>query len=165
MEVTLPGSKSLTNRALMVAALADGPSRLEQALFSEDTVIFSESLAKLGIAVKAEPDAPAFEVTGQAGRIPASEASLWVGNAGTAARFITAFLLVGSGRTTVDGVAAMRQRPMSDLLDVLTQLGAEVTFRARPGTSPSPSRAPAGCAAASSSWPPTARASRYRACC
>ena len=136
--VRVPGSKSLTNRALMVAALADGKTRLTNALFSDDSYYFAESLKRLGFAVDLEPDAdqvgpdghsrllPSMTVTGARGRIPVDQAELFVGDAGTAARFLTAMLTLGQGRYRLDGDVRMRQRPMQDLLVALTQLGAEI---------------------------------------
>jgi len=94
--VRVPGSKSLTNRALAIAALAQGPTRLINALASDDARYFVQALAALGFAVETQsaatpdqPDAAAYTVQGQGGRIPATRAELFIGNAGTAARFLT----------------------------------------------------------------------------
>jgi 3-phosphoshikimate 1-carboxyvinyltransferase len=149
--VRVPGSKSLTNRVLLVAALADGTTRLTNALFSDDTLYFAESLNRLGFTVQLEPGSdkpcftplldsgslvtslPSMTVTGVKGRIPAPRADLYVGNAGTAARFLLAVLTLGQCRDgnecryTIDGDARMRQRPMRDLFAVLEQLGALIT--------------------------------------
>lgn len=122
--LTLPGSKSITNRALLLAALAEGASRIENALFSDDTRYMAESLQRLRIDVRMNEADAYFEVDGTGGRIPAQEADLFIGNAGTAARFLTAFLTLGEGRFRLDGVARMRARPIGDLLDALAQLGA-----------------------------------------
>ncbi|MBL8055540.1 MAG: 3-phosphoshikimate 1-carboxyvinyltransferase [Anaerolineales bacterium] len=119
--VRVPGSKSLTNRALLVAALAAGPTTLTNALASDDARRFSESLQRLGFAVVERPGA--LSVTGLGGRIPAERAELFVGNAGTAARFLTALLTLGHGEYVLDGDARMRERPIADLLDALRQLG------------------------------------------
>lgn len=136
--VRVPGSKSLTNRALMVAALAEGKTRLTNALFSDDSLYFAESLRRLGFAVDLEPDAvqagpdghplplPSMTVTGAKGRIPVDQAELYVGDAGTAARFLTALLTLGQGTYRLDGDARMRQRPMQDLLVALEGLGAQI---------------------------------------
>ncbi|HXG23462.1 MAG TPA: 3-phosphoshikimate 1-carboxyvinyltransferase [Chthonomonadales bacterium] len=124
--LTLPGSKSITNRALLLAALAEGTSRIENALFSDDTRYMAESLQRLGIDVRANEADAYFEVDGTGGHIPAQEADLFIGNAGTAARFLTAFLTLGQGRFRLDGVPRMRARPIGDLLDALVQLGANV---------------------------------------
>jgi 3-phosphoshikimate 1-carboxyvinyltransferase len=123
--VTLPGSKSITNRALLLAALADGESRLTGALFSEDTHHMAAALYRLGLQVMAEPAAEAYTVTGGGGAIPNTGADLFVGNSGTTARFLTAFLALGHGTYRLDGVARMRQRPIGDLLSALRKLGVD----------------------------------------
>lgn len=135
-EVEIPGSKSITNRALMVAALAKGTSTLENALFSDDTHWFSTCLQQLQIPVSSEPEAARFEVAGMGGQIPAAQADLFVGNAGTAARFITALVALGQGCFRLDGIPRMRERPMGELLTVLQAAGAEVDFEGQPGYMP-----------------------------
>ncbi len=135
-EVEIPGSKSITNRALMLAALAQGRSVLENGLFSEDTHWFSECLQKLGISVTGQPEAARFEVSGQGGAIPVGQADLFVGLAGTAARFITALVALGNGTYRLDGVPRMRERPMADLLAVLQADGTRVEFEGRAGCMP-----------------------------
>ena len=124
VELTLPGSKSFTNRALLIAALAEGRSRVREALLSDDTRHMGVSLRALGFAVDLDEARREYSVDGEGGRIPAGEATLDVGNAGTAARFLTAALALGSGRYLLDGSARMRQRPAQPLLDALGQLGA-----------------------------------------
>lgn len=121
--VRLPGSKSYTNRALLIAALADGTSVVEGALFSDDTRYMIAALRELGIPVDDAPDAERIVVDGQGGALPATTADLFVGNAGTAARFLTAALALGNGRYRLDGVKRMRERPIGPLLDALRQLG------------------------------------------
>ncbi|HLP09738.1 MAG TPA: 3-phosphoshikimate 1-carboxyvinyltransferase [Opitutaceae bacterium] len=135
--VTLPGSKSLTNRALLLAALSDQAVELRGALFSEDTEIMTRALRELGIAVEADAAAHRFRVYGAGGKLPDSEATIHVGNAGTAARFLTA-LCAAAGRGTYhfDGVEAMRRRPMGGLTDALTKLGARFDFLGAPGCFP-----------------------------
>lgn len=135
-EVEIPGSKSITNRALMIAALAEGISALENALFSDDTHWFSNCLNTLSIPVSGEPEAARFQVTGQGGEIPARQADLFVGNAGTAARFITALVALGQGHYRLDGIPRMRERPMGELLAVLQATGTEVEFEGQPGYMP-----------------------------
>lgn len=132
----LPGSKSITNRALMIAALAEGESVLEEALFSEDTHWFVDGLRRLGFEVAADEAARQFRVQGLGGRIPAQQADLFVGLSGTTARFMTAFVTLGSGRYTIDGVPRMRERPMKSLLDALNTLGADVASQAGNGCLP-----------------------------
>jgi 3-phosphoshikimate 1-carboxyvinyltransferase len=124
--VRVPGSKSLTNRVLLIAALADGTTRLTNALFSDDSRYFAEALKALGFDVQLNPAKAEICVTGLGGRIPARKAELYIGNAGTAARFLSAFLTLGTGEYILDGDARMRERPIGDLVDALEQLGASV---------------------------------------
>ncbi|MFM7742395.1 MAG: 3-phosphoshikimate 1-carboxyvinyltransferase [Verrucomicrobiota bacterium] len=120
----VPGSKSITNRALILAALADGVTVLSGALFSRDTRILFAALQSLGFEVAADEAAGSIRIGGLGGRIPRTHARLHVGNAGTAARFLTAFLaLAPGGRYELDGDEAMRARPMRGLLDALTGAG------------------------------------------
>jgi 3-phosphoshikimate 1-carboxyvinyltransferase len=122
-EVRVPGSKSITNRALLVAALADGTCALDGVLFSDDTHYMAEAWRQLGIAVREDTNAERFIVTGRGGAVPAERADLYVGNAGTAMRFLVAALCLGHGQFRVDGSARMQERPIQDLLDGLAQLG------------------------------------------
>lgn len=122
-----PGSKSLTNRALICAALAAGRSVLDGALDSEDTRVMVAALRRLGLVVDVDLPGRAITVEGQGGAIPAAEADLYVANSGTSIRFLTALATLGHGRYRLDGVARMRQRPIGDLLATLRQLGADVT--------------------------------------
>ena len=135
-DVRVPGSKSITNRALLLAALADGESLLEAALASDDTEIFSSALARLGIAVAHDTARETFAIAGTGGRILAHEAELFVGNAGTAARFLTAYVALAHGTYRFDGVPAMRVRPIGDLLDVLRAQGARVECTGEPNRFP-----------------------------
>ena len=120
-----PGSKSITNRALVCAALAKGDSTLTGALDSEDTRVMIDSLRALGIALRHDRDRSSILVTGCNGRIPAEEAELYVANSGTTARFLTPLVALGNGRFTLDGTPRMRQRPIGDLLAALAQLGVK----------------------------------------
>ncbi|MBI3980011.1 MAG: 3-phosphoshikimate 1-carboxyvinyltransferase [Chloroflexi bacterium] len=122
--VELPGSKSYTNRALLLAALADGRSTIRRALFSDDTRYMAGALDRLGVAVQADEAAATYVVEGAGGAIPADQADLFVGNSGTAARFLIAVLTLGRGRYTLDGVERMRERPVQPLLEGLQALGA-----------------------------------------
>jgi 3-phosphoshikimate 1-carboxyvinyltransferase len=124
--VTVPGSKSLTNRALLIAALAKGTTRLTNALFSDDSCYFAEALQTLGFNVQMDEVNHEMTVTGLGGKIPARQAELFIGNAGTAARFLSAFLTLGKGEYILDGDARMRERPIGDLVEALTQLGAHL---------------------------------------
>lgn len=121
--VDIPGSKSLTNRALVIAALAQGTTHLSNALFSDDTVVMVEALRRLGFEVEVDGEGLRMTVGGLGGRIPAAAADLFVGNAGTAARFLTAMVALGAGRYHLDGSPRMRERPIQDLLDTLAALG------------------------------------------
>ena len=126
-EVAVPGSKSLTNRALLLAALCPGAVDLTGALASEDTEIMAAALRRLGFAVTADPAAARFQVEGAGGALPATEADIFVGLAGTAARFLTALCAAAPrGRFRLDGVPQMRKRPMRGLIDALRALGADV---------------------------------------
>jgi 3-phosphoshikimate 1-carboxyvinyltransferase len=122
----VPGSKSITNRALMIAALAQGATRLSNALFSDDSRYFAQALRDLGFAVQEDESAAAMTVGGLGGCIPAARAALFIGNAGTAARFLSAFLTLGAGEYVLDGDARMRERPIADLAAALRSLGAVV---------------------------------------
>lgn len=122
--VRVPGSKSLTNRALLIAALANGTTRLTNALFSDDSRYFARALQTLGFDVILDEVNHEMTVTGMGGKIPAQKAELFIGNAGTAARFLSAFLTLGDGEYILNGDARMRERPIGDLVQSLTQLGA-----------------------------------------
>jgi len=135
--VALPGSKSITNRALILAALSDGPVTLRGALFSRDTRIMGEALTALGFSVETGESAKTIRIEGRGGDIPVAEADIHVGNAGTAARFLTALLaLKKGGRYRLDGDAAMRRRPMQGLTGALAEQGARFTFHEKPGHFP-----------------------------
>jgi 3-phosphoshikimate 1-carboxyvinyltransferase len=121
-----PGSKSITNRALICAALAEGVSTLRGALDSEDTQVMIAALGQLGIQVEPRDNGRTIVVHGTGGQIPALEAELFCANSGTTIRFLTAMTTLGHGRFRLDGVERMRQRPMGDLLHALNQLGANV---------------------------------------
>ena len=125
--VRVPGSKSLTNRLLLITALADGSTTLRNALFSDDSRYFAESLKLLNFTVESHPAESTYRISGLGGDILARAASLFVGNAGTAARFLTAMLTLGHGEFVLNGDARMRQRPIGDLVSALAQLGAQVS--------------------------------------
>ncbi len=126
-EVTLPGSKSLTNRALLLAALCDRPVTLTGALFSEDTHLMAEALRRLGFTVEADEAKQTLHVANQQNGFTVGQTDLFVGLAGTAARFLTALCAVAPrGVYRLDGVPQMRKRPMRGLIDALRQLGADI---------------------------------------
>jgi 3-phosphoshikimate 1-carboxyvinyltransferase len=123
----VPGSKSITNRALLIAALAEGESTLTGALFSDDTRYMAAALNQLGIPVHGDRDAESFVVQGCDGEIPATEADLFLGNSGTSMRFLAAAVALGHGTFRLDGVPRMRERPISPLLEALARLGVDAT--------------------------------------
>lgn len=125
-----PGSKSLTNRALVVAALAAGRSGLSGVLDSQDTRVMIESLGRLGIDVVHDAAACTARIAGCAGRPPARSADLWLENSGTSIRFLTALCTLGEGRFRLDGNARMRQRPIGNLARALNALGGDVVCEA-----------------------------------
>jgi 3-phosphoshikimate 1-carboxyvinyltransferase len=131
-----PGSKSITNRALVCAALAEGTSTLTSALDSEDTRVMIESLSRLGIRVEAQDEGQTLLVHGCGGEIPAKQADLFVGNSGTTIRFLTALCALGQGNYRLDGIPRMRERPIGDLLDTLNQLGADIRGELNAGFPP-----------------------------
>lgn len=122
-----PGSKSLTNRALLVAALAEGQSNLTGALVSDDTRYMIDALRTLGLEIVESRNGTAIDIVGTGGVFPVTQADLYVGNAGTAMRFLTAALTASQGRFTLDGDPRMRERPIGPLIDGLQQLGGGVT--------------------------------------
>ncbi len=121
-----PGSKSLTNRALLIAALANGNSRLSGALASDDTRVMIESLRRLGIEISDDSQTGKIHVVGSGGQIPNDTADLFVENSGTTIRFLTAALGMAGGHFRLDGIARMRERPIGPLVDALASLGANI---------------------------------------
>jgi len=134
--VRVPGSKSVTNRALIIAALADGVSRIRNPLFADDSYWLMDALVRLGIDVVADGGHSEVQVKGRSGEIVASDVDLFVGNAGTVARFLPPVLALGRGPYTVDGVPRMRERPVADLVDAMRQLGASVGYAGEEGRFP-----------------------------
>jgi 3-phosphoshikimate 1-carboxyvinyltransferase len=123
--VRVPGSKSLTNRALIIAALAEGPSSLTGALDSDDSRVMVDALKALGIPVEHDREKATIAVKGCAGAIPSKEAELYVANSGTSLRFLTAMVATARGTFRLDGTPRMRQRPVADLLQALNGLGSD----------------------------------------
>lgn len=132
IEVDVPGSKSITNRALLIAALAEGKSVLHGVLFSDDSRHFLQALVDLGFDVEIDETNAVVSIVGCGGNIPKSDASINVGSAGTAARFLTAYLGLSQGRYVIDSSEQMKKRPMEELLKALEDLGASVEFREEP---------------------------------
>ncbi len=137
--VRVPGSKSITNRALIVASLADETSTIENPLFSDDSYWLMDALVRLGLPVHADREASIVTIGGKRGIIPGSEVGeveVFVGNAGTAARFLPPVLALGEGPYLVDGVPRMRERPVADLVEAMRSLGAEVRYTREEGRLP-----------------------------
>ncbi|MEN1682187.1 MAG: 3-phosphoshikimate 1-carboxyvinyltransferase [Planctomycetota bacterium] len=130
-----PGSKSITNRALICAALADGESRLSGALASDDTRVMIDGLRRLGVAVDETDSGRTLVVQGH-GPPDAEVAELFVGNSGTTVRFLTAMLATGTGSYRLDGVSRMRERPIGDLIAALNGLGADIASESGNGCPP-----------------------------
>ncbi len=122
-----PGSKSLTNRALITAALADGTTQLSGVLASDDTRVMVESLNRLGISVEHDTAGKTMTVVGCGGTPPARDADLWLENSGTSIRFLTALAALSHGRIRLDGNKRMRQRPIADLIAALRGLNVDAT--------------------------------------
>lgn len=132
--VRLPGSKSLSNRALLLAALSEGATVLTGLLDADDTRVMRSALSTLGIAVS-DGDGR-LVIAGGDGHFPVRAAELNLGNAGTAFRSLTAALAFAGGQYRLDGVPRMRERPIGDLVDALNALGADITYAAAVGYPP-----------------------------
>lgn len=136
-EITLPGSKSLSNRALLLAALAQGQTRLDNLLKSDDTLRMVEALRQLGTPIRLNEDWQQCTIEGQGGCfITSNKPDFFLGNAGTAIRPLTAVLALTPGTWTIDGDQQMRQRPIGHLADALIQLGAGVKYLGTEGYPP-----------------------------
>jgi 3-phosphoshikimate 1-carboxyvinyltransferase len=132
--VCLPGSKSISNRALLLAALAEGSTVLRRLLDADDTRVMIEALRALGVAIERHGDTAT--VHGCGGRFSARSADLFLGNAGTATRSLTAALAFADGHYRIDGVARMRERPIGDLVTALNALGASIGYEGAEGYPP-----------------------------
>ncbi|MFT3927275.1 MAG: 3-phosphoshikimate 1-carboxyvinyltransferase [Myxococcales bacterium] len=135
-DVDVVGSKSYTNRVLILAALAQGSSTLSGALFSDDTRYMAASLRALGVPVEADEAKYQLKVSGANGHVSAASAQCFVGNAGTAARFLPVLMALGKGVYELDGIERMRQRPIAPLLRALESLGTKVECLAEPDCIP-----------------------------
>lgn len=133
--VRLPGSKSISNRTLLLAALAEGETVIHDLLASDDTMVMLGALRSLGIHWD-EIDERTTRVHGGGGVLPVHEADLFMGNAGTAIRPLTAALAVIGGDYTLHGVSRMHERPIGDLVDALNAVGAQVEYTGQPGFPP-----------------------------
>lgn len=134
--VRLPGSKSISNRILLLAALARGTTEIHDLLDSDDTRRMLEALAALGVRVDGDAASGTVVVHGCAGRFPSAEADLFLGNAGTAFRPLTAVLAFAGGNYRLSGVPRMHERPIGDLVDALRTLGADVRYLGNEGYPP-----------------------------
>lgn len=136
LRVCVPGSKSITNRALLLATLARGKSTLQGVLFSDDSRHFLKCVQDLGFETTVDEANCRITVDGLGGEVPLSGASLYVGSAGTAARFLTAYLGISHGTYYMDASEQMRKRPMAPLLDSLEELGCRITYTENVGHFP-----------------------------
>ncbi len=134
--VRLPGSKSLTNRAMVLAALADGGSEISEILVADDTQLMIEALRSLGVEVRFDRDRRRVQIRGCGGYWPNGEADIFCGNAGTVMRFLTAACCVGEGEYRLDGVERMRERPLGALIGALRDLGSGIACEAVEGFCP-----------------------------
>lgn len=132
--VVLPGSKSISNRVLLLAALSDGTTVVHDLLDSDDTRVMLDALRQLGCGVAQEGNS--LRIKGLGSRLPAARANLFLGNAGTAMRPLTAALAVLGGDFEVSGVARMHERPIGDLVDALRQVGCQIDYLGTPGYPP-----------------------------
>ena len=133
--MTLPGSKSISNRTLLLAALADGVTEIRDLLVSDDTARMLEALELLGVKLEKLSDTH-WRVTGCGGQFPNQQATLFLGNAGTAFRPLTAALAFSNGHYALSGVPRMHERPIGDLVDALRQAGADIAYTANAGFPP-----------------------------
>ncbi|MEW5891693.1 MAG: 3-phosphoshikimate 1-carboxyvinyltransferase [Pseudomonadota bacterium] len=134
--VKLPGSKSISNRILLLAALAQGTTEVKALLDSDDTRVMLEALKRLGVNWTRQPDSDDYRVEGVGGAFPVKEADLFLGNAGTAFRSLTAACALANGHYTLTGVPRMHERPIGDLVDALRQLGADIRYVGNTGFPP-----------------------------
>lgn len=133
--VKLPGSKSISNRILLLAALAEGTTHIHDLLASDDTARMLDALSKLGNIITQTSDND-YCVAGGSGMFPVAEADLFLGNAGTAFRPLVAVLSLMQGHYRLSGVPRMHERPIADLVDALRQIGANITYLGNPGYPP-----------------------------
>lgn len=134
--VALPGSKSISNRALLLAAIAEGTTRLDGVLDADDTARMIDALRTLGVRLDPGSGAGTWTIAGSAARFPVERAALMLGNAGTAVRPLTAVLAMRGGDYTIDGVARMRERPIGDLVDALRAAGCTLRYLGAEGYPP-----------------------------
>lgn len=136
IKMKVPGSKSITNRALLLATLAEGRTILKGVLFSDDSRHFLKCIQSLGFETSVDEEHCVVEVVGCGGKIPCPKTDVYVGSAGTAARFLAAYLGISEGVYHMDASEQMRKRPMAPLLESLKELGCEITFDGKEGYFP-----------------------------
>jgi 3-phosphoshikimate 1-carboxyvinyltransferase len=136
ISLTPPGSKSLTNRALVLSALAEGACRLTNVLFADDTNVMLDCLQKLGFELQVDRSTHTVKLSGCGGDIPSPSANLFCGNSGTTIRFLAAMVSLGRGSYTLDGIPRMRQRPIGQLADLLRNLGVRLNYLENEGFPP-----------------------------
>jgi len=134
--VKLPGSKSISNRVLLLSALASGTTEIRELLDSDDTQVMLESLSRLGVKWQRHAGTDNYRVEGIGGVFPVKQAELFLGNAGTAFRSLTAACALSGGDYVLKGVARMHERPIGDLVDGLRQLGARIDYLGNEGFPP-----------------------------
>lgn len=136
IKVRVPGSKSITNRNLLLAALSDGECVIKNVLFSDDSRHFINCLKELGFKTEINEQKKCIKIMGCGGNIPKEQADIYVGSAGTAARFLTAFLGLSEGRYHMDCSDQMKKRPMEELLNTLKEVGAKIDYDEKEGCFP-----------------------------
>lgn len=134
--VMLPGSKSISNRVLLLSALSTGTTRVRALLDSDDTRVMLDALATLGVGVERQGESDDYRITGVGGAFPVKAAALFLGNAGTAFRSLTAACALSGGEYVLKGVARMHERPIGDLVDALRLLGAKIDYLGQEGYPP-----------------------------
>lgn len=134
--VRLPGSKSISNRVLLLSALADGTTEVQDLLDSDDTRVMLDALCALGVGIERHFDSADYAISGGGGPFPVKHAELFLGNAGTAFRSLTAACALSGGSYQLAGVARMHERPIGDLVDALRQLGAQIDYLGEEGFPP-----------------------------
>ena len=136
IHVCVPGSKSITNRALLMAALAEGTSVLKGVLFSDDSRVFIKALQTIGYEISIDEERAEVVIHGCGRKIPKDQVSVYVGSAGTAARFLTAMLALSGGQYELTSSGQMKTRPMRPLLEALDQLGVRFKYKEEPYSFP-----------------------------
>ena len=135
-EINLPGSKSISNRVLLLSSLAEGNTNIKNLLFSDDTEIMISALKKLGININENKRLNKCYIKGSLNSFPIKNRDLYIGNAGTAIRPLTAALAFNNGDYKLHGTKRMHERPIKDLVDSLISIGAKIEYLAKDGYPP-----------------------------